>query len=474
MTASAAPAEGPGGWAELVTPARLPTLALILFSVWLGAADTLVSVTLMPKVVGDLGGYRYFSWAVTAFVLGSIVAGATAGRAAERLGVGRGLAVAAGVYAAGCALSATAPGMFAFLGGRLVQGLAAGWLGGMNMVAIGAVFPERIRPKVFSAVAGVWAAATLLGPLLGGVFADAGVWRGAFWAFAVQALVFAPIALVRFGGERGQPGPEGSPLRQLLVLIAAVLAMALASVARGPGLGSATALVALGFFAGFLALDRRARFRLLPRSAADPRTVAGAAYAATFFQFAAVIVWSVYGAAYLQALHGVSALTSGYVVGCEALGWTLASWVVSHLTGAARRRSIRLGAVAVALGAFGLAAVLAPAPVVVSAAMAGLMGAGFGLSYALVIELILADLPSDEQGLGAAAVSNVQQMGNALAAAFAGLIANALGVGEGLTPELARRTAFPLFFALAPLALIGLAAAWRATRETPASAPVNP
>ena len=45
-------------------------------------------------------------------------------------------------------------------------------------------------------------------------------------------------------------------------------------------------------------------------------------YAMVFLLFAASIAFNVYGAALLQALHGLSPLCAGYVVGSESLGWT--------------------------------------------------------------------------------------------------------------------------------------------------------
>ena len=51
--------EHPGatGWADLFAEGRLPRFALIMLGVWLNAADSLVTATIMPSVGTDLGGY---------------------------------------------------------------------------------------------------------------------------------------------------------------------------------------------------------------------------------------------------------------------------------------------------------------------------------------------------------------------------------------------------------------------------------
>ena len=155
----------------------------MILGVWLNAADTLVTATVMPSVARDLGGYAYFGWAVAGYLLGSILAGASAGQLSQRLGLRAAAILAAVAYAGGCALSAAAPDIGLFLAGRLLQGVGAGWIVGFCYVAIGVVFPERLWTRMFGAAAGVWGVASFLGPLVGGLFAAAGAWRGALHRF---------------------------------------------------------------------------------------------------------------------------------------------------------------------------------------------------------------------------------------------------------------------------------------------------
>ena len=61
-------------WADLMAEGRLPRFALICLGVWLNAADSLVTATILPSVGADLGGYAYFSWATAGFFVGAILA----------------------------------------------------------------------------------------------------------------------------------------------------------------------------------------------------------------------------------------------------------------------------------------------------------------------------------------------------------------------------------------------------------------
>jgi MFS family permease len=91
---------------------------------------------------------------------------------------------------------------------------------------VSALFPQALWNRVFGALAGVWGAATLVSPLIGGLFAEAGFWRGAFWLFALQGLVFIAAAwrLVRpKAAPETEAAPGGpAPLLQVLILALAV------------------------------------------------------------------------------------------------------------------------------------------------------------------------------------------------------------------------------------------------------------
>ena len=175
-----------GSWADVLGDGRLPRFILICLGVWLHAADSLVTATVMPSVGADLNGYAYFGWATAGYLLGSVMAGASSGFLALRFGLRRATAWSAVLYSLGCVLSAGAPDMATFLAGRLLQGIGGGWIAGFCAVAIGLMFPDRLLPKVYASITSVWGIATLVGPLLGGVFADAGAWRWIFWLFAAQ------------------------------------------------------------------------------------------------------------------------------------------------------------------------------------------------------------------------------------------------------------------------------------------------
>jgi len=457
----------PSNWADLLAGGRLPRFALICLGVWLNAADALVTATIMPSVGADLGGYAYFSWAVAGFLAGSVVAGASAGRLSEVMGLRSATVFGGLAFAVGCAMSAAAPDIGVFMAGRLLQGVGAGWISGFAMVAVAVLFPVRHLPRVFAAISGVWGVATVLGPLVGGVFAEAGNWRGVFWLFAVQALMFAAAAPWLLKGSDPPRRGAGVPWPQLGVLGLGAAAIALADVFRAPLatvilVGSGLAAIGL-----MLRIDDRASVRLLPRRAGDLSTVCGASYASMFLLIAASMGLSVYGPAILQTLRGLSPLWAGYAVGVQALAWTVAAFAVASASLSRARLWIRLGSACIAVGVVLLALVMRGADLAWVVAAAAVVGAGFGLSSSLLNQRVMAALSPEDRATGSSALIAVRQTGGAVGAAIAGAAANLAGFGEGLSVASAQAAAVWVFVAAVPLALAGAWAGWRATDTSP-------
>ena len=207
--------------------------------------------------------------------------------------------------------------------------------------------------------------------------------------------------------------------------------------------------------------DERAAVRLLPPGAGDLRTAAGAGYAAQFLMTAASMGYSVYGPAVLQTLAGLSALTAGYVVALEAIGWTVAALLVTNLVGAWPGRMIRSGA-ALVLAGIGLSALAFPTGSVAAAAIAGIvLGAGLGLAWSFMSQRILGSLTDQDRATGAAGITTVRLTGSATGAAVAAAAANLTGVAHGLTIATAQAAGLWVFVASLPVAAAGLLAAWR-------------
>jgi predicted MFS family arabinose efflux permease len=462
---------GPNTWADLLAEGRLPRFALIMLGVWLNAADSLVTSTILPSVAADIGGHAYFSWATAGFFVGAILAGASAGRLSEIVGLRPATTLAGLVMVAGCAMSAAAPSVGLFMAGRVVQGLGSGWISGFAMVAIAFLFPERHYPRVFSATTAVWGVATLLGPLFGGVVVELGDWRDVFWLFALQAAAFAAAAPVLLGGAAPSRGGPGIPWTQLGVLGVGVAAIAVADLMGSAALSVALVLAGLAILALVVRIDGWMRVRMLPHRAGDLTTVTGAGYFAMFALTAASMGFSIYGPPILQELRGFSPLWAGYAIGAESLAWTVAAMAVAGATGAWDRRWIRLGAVLLVVSLVMLTFTMGDGAFAWVLIGGALMGAAFGFSWAFMVRRLLAALCDEDRAIGSSAITAVRQTGAAAGAAIAGVAANLVGFSDGLTQASARAASVWVFAAVVPLAIAGAWGAWRLTGSARAASP---
>jgi hypothetical protein len=64
-----------GAWKGLWISGLLGRFVLLCLGVWLHAADTLVTATVTPAIVDEIGGIAYVSWTILLYQIGAIVAG---------------------------------------------------------------------------------------------------------------------------------------------------------------------------------------------------------------------------------------------------------------------------------------------------------------------------------------------------------------------------------------------------------------
>jgi MFS family permease len=458
-----------GSWRHLLATDKISRLALICLGIWLNAADTLVTSTIMPSIARDIGGYAYFAWPVAAFALGAIVGSAVAGWWSNVYGLRAAQISSALMYAAGCVASAIAPTIGIFIAGRLFQGLGAGMVVGACYFAINAIFPPELWRRVLASLSGVWGVATLLGPLLGGLFAFGHAWRLLFWIFAAQAIAFALAALLLVPGAAPDDSGRTIPVRTLALLVAGIAAILWADVM--PVLAYAALLTAAGVLLLFAAfrVDRISPARLFPHQTTDLRSASGLGYAAIFSFNLASIGFTVYGAAILQILYRLTPLEAGYVIGVEAMSWTVSALVVSELSQSRDRLCIRLGATLITLSIAAFIFTMPSTSLTLVVATAAFMGTGFGTCWAYFSRHILASLPESERSLGSSAIPVAQLVGAAIGSAISGMVANALGAGLGIDRANAIAIGSWLFIATIPIAIFGWVCSWRVTEVEPAA-----
>src|SRR5580693_2494641 len=448
----------PETWSALLAPRSILPLAVLLGGNLLHSMNLLITATLLPSIVADIGGSYLMSWPTTAFVAASIIAATGSAIVSKAIGNRRAFCGGAVIYATGSVFCALAPSIVLIVVGRFVQGLGGGLLSALAYVLVRSLFAEPLWPRVLGLLASLWSVTVLVGPLIGGIFAGYGYWRGAFFAVAGAGGLLAIGAFIIFPVSTGEDHRDELrfPFFRVVLICAYIAFLSLASVLVHPAVRGALIMAAIGVFVVLLRIDREAVTPLLPSDAFSLRTTTGTALWMVLLLSAAYSPLAIYAPLFLQRLHGVNPLIAGYMVAGASLAWTSAALIVASLTCEWPRRLIVAGPIAMSVGLLGVSvtALMAPGSVVGLIPAIGLIGLGIGASWAFIAQRVMSGAKPGEETVAAASVATVQQAGIAFGAATAGLIANVSGLADGLHSDSLRRAAFwvPMLFVAAPLA----------------------
>lgn len=447
-----------GGWGELLSGRNgLRSLALA-GGVALHAINVYMVTTILPSAVRDIGGLAYYAWNMTLFVAASIFGSAITPRLLSVTGPRRALLWAIAIFALGSAACAVAPTMPWMLAGRSVQGLGGGLLLGLSYSCVRLLFEERLWSRAMVLVSSMWGVATLAGPAIGGVFAQAGYWRGAFWSMlplsaGLAWLVMTQVSATQQGGTRTAAAPFG----KIALLVITVLLVSVGSLSPSWQWNLAATVAGVGLTVIIARADRHATRRLLPEGSYEPGSALASLYACIALLSIGVCT-EIYIPYFLQTIHEQTPLIAGYWMVLMSAGWTLGSFLSSG-----RRKPLadRLIAIGPWVSAGGLVALgfLMPAgsgggivwamvlPLV-------LVGVGIGLCWPNMLTRVFKAAPQGQENIASAAITTLQLYAIAVGSSMAGLVANLAGLADPGGVEGARQAAYALFlvFALAPAA----------------------
>ena len=172
----------------------------------------------------------------------------------------------------------------------------------------------------------------------------------------------------------------------------------------------------------------------------------------------ATIPITAFGPLLVTVIHGVSALTAGYIVACSSIGWAVMAVLVSGLPERFDRLMIALGMAIVAISLLGFLYAVPGGPVWLIVVFAAMEGGGFGMAWTFILRRTIALADADEVQRVSGAIPTVQRLGYALGAAYVGIVANASGLLSMETAADAAKVARWVFVSCVPFAAIGLIA----------------
>jgi EmrB/QacA subfamily drug resistance transporter len=413
------------------TASTRPPLAILLalaLGVLLAALDQTIVATALPTVAGDLGGLSDLAWVVTAYLVAETVSMPLYGKLGDVVGRKRVLIVAIVLFLAGSTLSGLATSMTELAGFRALQGLGAGGLIVTAMAVIAELVAPRERARYMGMIGGVFAMASVAGPLAGGLLVDQLSWRFIFYVnLPVGAAALAVIAAKLPAQARGERRPVD-------VVGAALLTVAAASVVLVSSWGGtqyawdSPTILALGAIAAaavtaFVAQERRAADPVLPLS-----LFANRAFWSTGLS-GFLVGMSMFGAVtflplYLQIVDGASATTAGLRMLPFVVGAMLANAISGRIISKVDRYKPYpvAGAGLMVAGMLLLSGLDEHSSAVLAALDMVVIGIGVGLVMQVVILVAQNHAPRRHIGVATSTVTFARSIGATVGVAIFGAI----------------------------------------------------
>jgi EmrB/QacA subfamily drug resistance transporter len=426
----------------------------LMLGMFLAALDQTIVSTALPTIVGDLGGLNHLSWVVTSYLLASTVSTPLYGKLGDLYGRKKLFQAAIVIFLLGSVFAGLSQNMTELIGFRAIQGLGAGGLMVGAQAIIGDVVPPAERGRYMGIIGSVFAVASVIGPLLGGLFTEQLSWRwvfyinlpiGAFALFVVGLALHTPKVVVQHKID----------YLGAAVLSAAATALILVLTWGGTqyAWGSPTIiglLVATVVLTGwFILIEQRAVEPVLPL-----RLFKGSVFRVSSAA-GAIVGFSMFGAItflplYLQTVHLVSPTVSGIMLlPIMACMLTTSIWSGRQIS---KRGKYRIYPIAgtiiltVGLGVLALLGIGVTTPYWHTAIGMALIGAGLGLTMQVLVLSVQNSVDYGDLGVATASATFFRSIGGSIGVAvfgeiFANRLAAALKSGGAQAGQLSSSAA---------------------------------
>ncbi|HET7572441.1 MAG TPA: MDR family MFS transporter [Gaiellaceae bacterium] len=405
-------------------------VAALMLTIGLAALDSTIVATAIPQIVGELGGFSLFPWLFSIYLITQSVTVPIYGRLADVFGRKPVLFVGMAIFVAGSALCGVAWSMVALIAFRGLQGLGAGAIIPMTTTIVGDLYSVRERGKIQGWISSVWGVSAVVGPAIGGFFAEYWTWRGIFY-LNLPLGIAAAFMLQRHLRENVVRRPHRIDVAGATLLTAGLALLVLALLEGGVSWAWLSA-PSLALFAGaavllavFVRVERRAAEPILP-SWIFGRRILLAANLAGLAIGAILIGESSWVPTYGQGVVGVGAVLAGFAMATMSFGWPLASTAAARLYLRIDFRATALvGSVFSIAGTLLLALFVHDGSGLWRVALASfVVGVGLGFASTATVVAVQSVVGWERRGVVTGSNMFIRSLGSAIGVAVFGSIAN--------------------------------------------------
>jgi EmrB/QacA subfamily drug resistance transporter len=443
---------------------RGAVVAALMLTVGLAAIDSTIVATAVPQIVADLGGFSLFPWIFSIYLLTQAVTVPIYGRLSDVFGRKPVLLVGVAGFLAGSILCAVAWSMVALIVFRGVQGLAAGAILPTTTTIVGDLYEPAERGRIQGYISSVWGVSAIVGPALGGFFAQYWTWRGIFW-LNLPIGVGAAWLIRRHLHERIERRTHRIDYAGAAALTLACSLLILALLEGGVSWAWSSpvsvALFALSaaLLAAFVQIERTVAEPILPLWIFQHRTLLAANLAGLAIG-AILIGQSSYVPTYAQRVVGVGAVVAGFAMAAMTIGWPIAATLAPRVyMRIDYRRTALLGGVISLAGCLLLALfVVGDAGIWRVAVASFVLGVGLGFASVSTVVAVQSVVGWGTRGVVTGSNMFIRTLGSAVGVAVFGSIANGRLAHRRQTPAAIFHAVHGVFWALVAVAVLGIVA----------------
>ena len=405
---------------------RVLIVATIMLATFMVAIEATIVATAMPRIVGQLGGFSYYSWVFSAFLLAQSTTTVIYGKLSDIFGRKPVLICGILIFLVGSLLCGLAWSMMSLVLFRLLQGLGAGAIQPVTMTIIGDLFKLEERGRVQGIMATVWATSAVVGPLAGGIIVDTISWAWIFW-INLPIGIISIIAFMAFLKEDvAHKQVKIDYLGAVLFSISIVALLVILTETDASAwilLSLAAVFVVSGIL--FLRQEKRAPEPIISIALWSRRLIA-TSNAATLLAGMALIGLSTILPMYVQGVLGRSPIVAGFTLTMLVVGWPMSVMLSGRLYKRfGIRRTLRVGSLLFPFGACFLLFLTPESSPVIAGAGSFFMGFGMGLISLTSIVLVQESVEWSMRGSATASIIFARSLGNTLGATVLGAILNA-------------------------------------------------
>ena len=415
---------------------RGPLLLAMMLSTGLVAIDSTVIATAVQSIVAGIGGFAEFPWLFSVYMLASAVTVPLYAKLADTIGRKPIMLFGIGAFLLGSVLAAAAWNMPSLIAFRAIQGLGAGAVLPMSITMVGDMYTLAERARVQGYMASVWAISAVVGPTLGGIFAQLDLWRGIFLINIPLCLAAAWMIWTRFQ-EKVERRSHRIDCAGATLFTSALTLLILGVLQGGSAWGwaSAPSVGVLGTGAVllivFVLVERRAAepvlpFKLLARRLLLSTNLLG------FCVGAGLIGLTEFVPTFLSVTTGAAPIVAGLALGALTIGWPIAATLAgrAYLRFGFRSTAVFGGTVLV-LGTSALSMSTRYPSILLVAGICFVIGAGFGFSAVTTLVAAQSSVSWEERGVVTGTQMLFRSVGQALGAAVLGAVANGVIAAHG-------------------------------------------